>query len=42
MINQDRFIHRFKELVSIPNSSKEEAAMCDYLKKGTHGTVHPF
>lgn len=33
MINQDRFIQRFKELVSIPNSSKEEAAMCDYLKK---------
>ena len=33
MINQERFIHRFKELVAIPNSSREEAAMCDYLKK---------
>ena len=42
MINQDRFIHRFKELVSIPNSSKEEAAMCDYLKKALTTLSIPF
>ena len=42
MINQDRFIHRFKELVSIPNSSKEEAAMCDYLKKALTELSIPF
>ena len=42
MINQDRFIHRFKELVAIPNSSKEEAAMCDYLKKALTTLSFPF
>ena len=42
MINQERFIHRFKELVSIPNSSKEEAAMCDYLKKALTTLSIPF
>lgn len=42
MINQDRFIHRFKELVAIPNSSKEEAAMCDYLKKALTALSIPF
>lgn len=42
MINQDRFIHRFQELVAIPNSSREEAAMCDYLKKALTTLSIPF
>ena len=42
MINQDRFIHRFEELVAIPNSSREETAMCDYLKKALTVLSIPF
>lgn len=42
MINQDRFLHRFEELIAIPNSSKEEAAMCEYLKKALTALSIPF